>query len=58
MKMLHHKVNIVPVIAKADMLTKKEIARLKKRVQDYYKFNLCKLSVTINFFILIGYGRN
>ena len=56
--MLHHKVNIVPVIAKADMLTKKEIARLKKRVQYYYKFNLCKLSVTINFFILIGYGRN
>ena len=33
MKMLHHKVNIVPVIAKADMLTKKEIARLKKRVK-------------------------
>lgn len=32
MKMLHHKVNIVPVIAKADMLTKKEVARLKKRV--------------------------
>jgi septin 2 len=32
MKMLHHKVNIVPVIAKADMLTKKEVSRLKKRV--------------------------
>lgn len=38
MKMLHHKVNIVPVIAKADMLTKKEVARLKKRV-SYYVFN-------------------
>lgn len=35
MKMLHHKVNIVPVIAKADMLTKKEVARLKKRVSYF-----------------------
>lgn len=32
MKQLHNKVNIVPVIAKADVLTKKEILRLKKRV--------------------------
>ncbi|XP_073994935.1 septin 1 isoform X1 [Rhodnius prolixus] len=31
MKQLHNKVNIVPVIAKADVLTKKEILRLKKR---------------------------
>nr|CAD7199708.1 unnamed protein product [Timema douglasi] len=31
MKQLHNKVNIVPVIAKADVLTKKEVLRLKKR---------------------------
>ncbi|KAK2178679.1 hypothetical protein NP493_531g03029 [Ridgeia piscesae] len=32
MKAVHHKVNIVPVIAKADTLTKAECLRLKKRV--------------------------
>ena len=35
MKMLHEKVNIVPVIGKADSLTKNEIAKLKKRVCFY-----------------------
>lgn len=34
MKKLHNKVNIVPVIAKADVLTKKEIKDLKKRILD------------------------
>ncbi|XP_003493686.1 septin-1 [Bombus vosnesenskii] len=34
MKQLHNKVNIVPVIAKADVLTKKEVLRLKKRVME------------------------
>lgn len=32
MKCLHDKVNIVPVIAKADTLTKKEVKELKKRI--------------------------
>ncbi|CAG7687648.1 unnamed protein product [Allacma fusca] len=32
MKQLHNKVNIVPVISKADVLTKKEVADLKTRV--------------------------
>jgi len=32
MKSLHNKVNIVPVIAKSDTLTKKELIRLKQRV--------------------------
>ena len=32
MKALHDKVNIVPVIAKADTLTKKEVEVLKKRI--------------------------
>ncbi|XP_034828218.1 septin-1 [Maniola hyperantus] len=34
MKQLHNKVNIVPVIAKADCLTKKEVQRLKSRVME------------------------
>ncbi|MCL4131339.1 UNVERIFIED_CONTAM: hypothetical protein GTU68_021545 [Idotea baltica] len=34
MKQLHNKVNIVPVIAKADTLTKGEVAKLKKKVLD------------------------
>ena len=32
MKCLHDKVNIVPVIAKADTLTKKEVKDLKQRI--------------------------
>jgi len=32
MKSLHHKVNIIPVIAKADMLTPLELKKLKKKV--------------------------
>ncbi len=34
MKALHNKVNIVPVIAKADTLTKKEVKTLKERVSQ------------------------
>ena len=36
MKAIHNKVNIVPVIAKADTLTLKERERLKKRVSVFY----------------------
>ena len=32
MKRLHHKVNIVPIIAKADTLTRPELIRMKARV--------------------------
>ena len=32
MKALHDKVNIVPVVAKADTLTKKEVKSMKERV--------------------------
>ncbi|CAB0041737.1 unnamed protein product [Trichogramma brassicae] len=39
MKQLHGKVNIVPVIAKADVLTKKEMLRLKKRVMEEIEEN-------------------
>ena len=33
MKAVHHKVNIVPVLAKADTLTKKEVLNQKKKVK-------------------------
>ncbi|KAK0041502.1 septin-5 [Biomphalaria pfeifferi] len=32
MKKLHHKVNIVPLLAKADILTKEELRRMKNRI--------------------------
>lgn len=38
MKQLHNKVNIVPVIAKADVLTRKEVLKLKKEV-SFLKYN-------------------
>ena len=33
MKSLHNKVNVVPVIAKSDTLTKHEVIKLKARVR-------------------------
>lgn len=43
MKKLHSKVNIVPVIAKADCLTKKEILRLKCRIMQEIECNDIKI---------------
>lgn len=43
MKKLHNKVNIVPVIAKADCLTKKEMERLKGRVMKEIENNGIKI---------------
>lgn len=43
MKKLHAKVNIVPVIAKADCLTKKEIQRLKTRILQEIEENGIKI---------------
>lgn len=43
MKKLHNKVNIVPVIAKADCLTKKEMERLKTRVLKEIENNGIKI---------------
>ncbi|KAG4070619.1 hypothetical protein HA402_013539 [Bradysia odoriphaga] len=43
MKKLHSKVNIVPVIAKADCLTKKEILRLKCRILQEIEENGIKI---------------
>lgn len=43
MKKLHSKVNIVPVIAKADVLTKKEVQRLKTRILQEIEANGIKI---------------
>ncbi|XP_071848396.1 septin-2B-like isoform X2 [Apostichopus japonicus] len=43
MKALHNKVNIVPVIAKSDTLTKKEIVNLKRRIMDEIDENSIKI---------------
>lgn len=43
MKKLHSKVNIVPVIAKADCLTKREIQRLKMRILQEIEDNGIKI---------------
>ena len=39
MKHLHDKVNIVPVIAKADTLTPSELRKLKDRVREINESN-------------------
>ena len=36
MKELHHLVNIIPVIAKADTLTPTEVRKLKLRVRKWF----------------------
>lgn len=40
MRAVHHKVNIVPVIAKADTLTRSEVIKLKTRVR-YLRTKSC-----------------
>lgn len=45
MKQLHNKVNIVPVLAKADTLTKNEVAKLKRKVSFILRF-LNKISLS------------
>lgn len=37
MKTLHEKVNIVPVLAKADSLTPEEVRKIKMKVRTMYK---------------------
>lgn len=40
MKALHNKVNIIPIIAKADTLTQTELKKLKARVSKLIKYNI------------------
>ena len=48
MKRLHRKVNIVPVIAKADTLTKQEIAKLKANLIRDIETNKIKVLILLN----------
>jgi septin family protein len=41
MKQLHDKVNVIPVIAKADTLTPLEVKTLKKRVREFTVYWSC-----------------
>ena len=50
--MLHEKVNIVPVIGKADSLTKNEIAKLKKRVFFFVIFAAFMCFIVLCMFII------
>ena len=55
MKAAHYKVNIVPVIAKADTLTKLEVQKLKKKVLiSLYLFILSSYLLGYIATVLIG----
>lgn len=55
---IHEKVNVIPIISKADMLTEKEKSRVKQRINDSIKehgikvnqFHLCPYRHLINVF--------
>ena len=64
MKMLHEKVNIVPVIGKADSLTKTEIGKLKKKVSSnvfvlgFFKFYPFSLWSTYAPYLVCHFKNN
>lgn len=41
---IHEKVNVIPIISKADMLTEKEKSRVKQRINDSIKEHGIKVS--------------
>jgi len=51
MKAAHYKVNIVPVIAKADTLTKIELTKLKKKVWCMYTLDHDNITSQYTFII-------
>lgn len=54
MKQLHHKVNIVPIIAKADVLTKSEVILLKKRwFISFLRFYILFYNIKLFFFLQV-----
>ena len=55
MRAIHHKVNIVPVIAKSDTLTKQEVLKLKRKVTWDKKCLSCFLLVHNRCCSLCGY---
>jgi len=42
---IHEKVNVIPVISKADMLTEKEKSRVKQRINDSVKEHGIKVNL-------------
>lgn len=44
---IHEKVNVIPVISKADMLTEKEKSRVKQRINDSIKEHGIKVSLEL-----------
>ncbi|KAJ9109842.1 hypothetical protein QFC19_001821 [Naganishia cerealis] len=52
MRKLHHKVNLIPVIAKADTLTDDEVVAFKQRVSIFQAFNKVHQRVIVAYFLL------
>lgn len=55
LKRLHRKVNVVPVIAKADTLTTYEVKKLKERILtdiEEHEIQVLYFSQFFNFFLL------
>lgn len=48
MKQIQHKVNIVPIIGKADTLTESEMKRLKRRIMSDIQENNIQVNVICN----------
>jgi len=48
MRRLHTKVNLIPVIAKADTMTDEEVAEFKERVSDLLGVGYCQLSKRVS----------
>lgn len=52
---IHEKVNVIPIISKADMLTEKEKSQIKQRINDSIKSHEIKVNsmfVSLNTVIL------
>lgn len=46
---IHEKVNVIPIISKADMLTEKEKTRIKQRINESIKEHGIKVSIKKRF---------
>jgi len=44
MRRLHTKVNLIPIIAKADTMTDEEVAEFKERVSRFLDIGYCQFS--------------
>lgn len=57
MQKLHDKVNIIPIISKADTMTPDEVAEYKKQVK-LFLYNWCNLFYLINMFFKLDFTRD